>query len=187
MGREITFNKDVVIGICLNAFWKNGFDNTSIRELQKLTGLSGRSLIHSFGDKRQIFDLCLQHYLVFVEQVTEELAAEPKGIEIFFEHFTECDISDVRQNGCFVLNSIYGSLRADQELIKAFEHFSEKLTCFFIRQLTLKGIRQPTEKANILFDMLLAGLTKISIYKDATRMKDEFNRVNCLIRLWLTE
>jgi AcrR family transcriptional regulator len=186
MGRIITFDKAQVFDICLQAFWQSGYDNTSVRDLQKLTGLSGRSLIHSYGDKRQIFDSCLQHYLEFVQQLTEGLAAKPEGLAEFFEGFTLSEASDVRHNGCFVLNSIYGTLKADKHLIQAFERFTRLLTTFFASQLTLQGVQQPNDKASVLFDVFLAGLMKISIYQNAKQMKDEFLLIQRLIAVWQT-
>lgn len=181
MGRTITFDKDKVLESCLQAFWKGGYDKTSIRDLQKLTGLSGRSLIHSFGDKKNIFNLCLQHYLVFVKQLTQELESSESGLKQFFEKFTSCEPSDVRHNGCFILNSISGELKGDQQLIAAFKKFEQILVEFFTAQLTIKCRKNAPEEAKVIFDLLLAGLTKISIYEDATQMDNEFKLINRLL------
>jgi len=186
MGRAITFDKNKVLECCLQAFWKGGYDKTSIRDLQKLTGLSGRSLIHSFGDKKNIFNLCLQHYLEFVDQLTKNLINEKSGLEKFFEAFTMCDPVDVRHNGCFILNSISGDLKGDKQLISAFKKFENILLEFFIAQLSLRGLKNTSEKAHIIFDMLLAGLTRISIYEDATQMTNEFELIKKLIGSWQT-
>ncbi|WP_154222253.1 TetR/AcrR family transcriptional regulator [Marinicella rhabdoformis] len=184
MGRVITFDKEHVFDICLRAFWKHGYDNTSIRELQRLTGLSGRSLIHSFGDKRQIFDSCLAHYLLFVRQLTQNLADDPKGLEVFFEGFTVCDSADIRHNGCFVLNSIFGDLKGDQQIIVAFEGFKVTVTDFFKVQLSMNGIKGASEKAEMLFDLFLSGLTKISIYADAAQMTKAYKAIKRLVADW---
>jgi AcrR family transcriptional regulator len=140
MGRAITFDKNEVLECCLQAFWKGGYDNTSIRDLQKLTGLSGRSLIHSFGDKKNIFNLCLLQYLEFVDQLTRNLRKEKFGLETFFEAFIMCEPIDVRHNGCFILNSISGDLKGDKQLIAAFKKFENILLDFFIAQLSLKNL-----------------------------------------------
>lgn len=184
MGRVITFDKEQVLDICLHTFWKYGYDNTTIRDLQQLTGLSGRSLIHSFGDKRQIFDLCLNHYLTFVRKVVQDLIHDSNGLNKFFEGFTLCDSTDVRNHGCFVLNSIYGGLKGDQRIIQAFEKFKSCVTDFFMAQLTLNDIPNPTSKAFLLFDLFLSGLTKISIYEDATQMNYTFTDVKQLLSIW---
>ncbi|WP_286264575.1 TetR/AcrR family transcriptional regulator [Thalassotalea atypica] len=184
MGRTITFDKDQVLESCLRAFWKAGYDNTSIRDLQKKTGLSGRSLIHSFGDKKNIFSLCLQQYLLFVEQLTQSLLEEKSGLEKFFKAFISCDSADVRHNGCFILNSIYGDLKADKQLVAAYTEFEQMLLGFFTAQLTIKGLKEPSQKANIIFNIFLAGLTKISIYEDATQMEKEFKQIKSLIASW---
>jgi AcrR family transcriptional regulator len=184
MGRAITFDKAKVLESCLQAFWKGGYDKTSIRDLQKLTGLSGRSLIHSFGDKRNIFNLCLQHYLDFVKQLTKKLENNETGLEMFFKSFTCCKPSDVRHNGCFILNSISGGLKGDEQLIAAFTGFEQLLVEFFTAQLNIRNLKGPSEKANVIFNIFLAGLTKTSIYEDATQMKYEFKQIERLIDSW---
>lgn len=184
MGRAITFDKGKILECCLQAFWKGGYDKTSIRDLQKLTGLSGRSLIHSFGAKKNIFSLCLEQYLEFVEQLTKSLIKEKSGLDNFFEAFTMCEPADVRHNGCFILNSISGDLKGDKQLRSAFNKFESILIEFFTAQLSLKNLKNSSEKAHFIFDMLLAGLTRISIYEDATQMKNEFELIKKLIDSW---
>jgi len=184
MGRAISFDKDEALGACLQAFWKGGYDKTSIRDLQKLTGLSGRSLIHSFGDKKNIFTLCLQSYLAFVKQLTQSLIKENSGLASFFTAFTSCKPSDVRHNGCFILNSISGDLKGDKQLIAAFTEFEQILVEFFTAQLAIKNLKAPSEKAHVIFNIFLAGLTKISIHEDATQMKNEFKQIETLINSW---
>ncbi len=184
MGRAITFDKTEALEHCLQAFWKHGYDNTSIRDLQKLTGLSGRSLIHSFGDSRNIFNLCLQQYLEFVEQLTHSLLKEQSGLETFFKAFIACEPADVRHNGCFILNSISGNLKGDEQIIVAFKKFENTLLEFFIAQLSLRNLKNPSERAQVIFDLLLAGLTKISIYENAAQMTHEFELIKNLIDFW---
>jgi AcrR family transcriptional regulator len=184
MGRAITFDKEMVLTSCLQAFWKGGFNNTSIRDLQKLTGLSGRSLIHSFGDKKSIFNLCLRRYIEFVEQLTQNLINEETGLDSFFETFTLCGPKDARHNGCFILNSISGGLKKDPQLIAAFKQFEQLLVEFFIVQLNHKNLKNTKHKANIVFDIFLAGLTRVSIYEDANQMENEFKLIKKLIASW---
>ena len=184
MGRTISFDKDEVLKTCLEAFWKKGYDNTSIRDLQKLTGLSGRSLIHSFGDKKNIFNSCLQAYLEFVESILQSLIDEKAGLESFFDSFISCKPSDIRHYGCFILNSISGDLKGDEQLITAFNKFELLLVEFFTSQLTNKNLKAPSEKSHLLFNLFLAGLIKISIYEDASQMKDEFKQIQMLIDSW---
>lgn len=45
------------------AFWKSGYNATSIQELEQATGLKRTSIYNAFGDKRQLFRRALQRYL----------------------------------------------------------------------------------------------------------------------------
>ena len=184
MGRTLTFDKDDALDTCLSAFWKAGFDNTSVRDLQRLTGLSGRSLIHSFGDKRGIFELCLNRYLSYVKMTTARFSSKTRGLESFFESFTKSNATDLRHHGCFILNSISGSLKNDQNLIEAFTKFEQVLTDFFTAQLEYKKIQEPQDKAMIVFDLFLAGLNKVAIYGDSRKMISQYQIIKRLITTW---
>ncbi len=46
----------------MEAFWRNGYEATSVADLCTCTGLHKGSLYQAFGDKHQLFMRSLKHY-----------------------------------------------------------------------------------------------------------------------------
>lgn len=63
MAREISFDKNQVIEKCMLQFWSNGYENTSIADLEHCTNLKRTSLYNSFGNKDDIFEAVIQHFI----------------------------------------------------------------------------------------------------------------------------
>ena len=61
-GRPRSFDKDEVLQQVQEAFWKGGFEGTSIGDLTGATGLNRPSLYGAFGDKHTLYIHALQQY-----------------------------------------------------------------------------------------------------------------------------
>lgn len=62
MGRNRSYDEDVVLGGAMHAFRRKGYQAASIRDLEEATGLKAGSLYNSFGDKAGLFDAAFAHY-----------------------------------------------------------------------------------------------------------------------------
>ena len=56
------YEMDEVLTKIMMQFWRHGYSATSIRDLEKATGLFRGSLYHAFGGKREMFFQALRHY-----------------------------------------------------------------------------------------------------------------------------
>lgn len=63
MGRPRSFDTEAVVHAAMLTFWQQGYEATSIRDLEAATGLAAPSLYGVFGNKEGIFTAALQHYL----------------------------------------------------------------------------------------------------------------------------
>lgn len=63
MGRPKGYRVDEVVARALVAFWKEGFEGTSLKELEQATGLNKFSLYDAFGSKRGLYLACLKLYV----------------------------------------------------------------------------------------------------------------------------
>lgn len=61
-GRPRKFEESDVLQNVINTFWRNGYAATSIDDLVAATKLGRQSLYRTFGGKRALFLLALQHY-----------------------------------------------------------------------------------------------------------------------------
>jgi TetR/AcrR family transcriptional regulator, transcriptional repressor for nem operon len=56
------FDRDEVLERAMVAFWRNGYQATSIQDLVEATGVNRGSIYPTFGDKREFFLAVLEHY-----------------------------------------------------------------------------------------------------------------------------
>ena len=56
------FNEDAALDAAMAAFWRNGYDGTSLADLEAATGLNKSSLYNAFDSKEALFERCLERY-----------------------------------------------------------------------------------------------------------------------------
>jgi AcrR family transcriptional regulator len=62
IGRPREFDAEVALDKALMAFWRRGFEGTSLSDLTKAMGISRPSLYAAFGNKERLFRLALDRY-----------------------------------------------------------------------------------------------------------------------------
>ena len=86
-------------------FWKHGFADTSLQDLEKATGVNKSGLYAEFADKGDLYLESLRHYLR-KRQKEDLLTAHPPGWENIerFLKLGPCSLEG--QKGCFSINSM---------------------------------------------------------------------------------
>jgi AcrR family transcriptional regulator len=105
MGRPKNFSREEVLEKAMPVFWKHGFADTSLQELERATGVNKSGLYTEFRDKGDLFVACLRHYLETQEK-RGFLTREPfgwKNVETFLKHGP---LNKWEQQGCFSVNSM---------------------------------------------------------------------------------
>lgn len=64
MARPREFDYDDVVRNATYLFWRQGYQNTSIDDIETATGLTKGSLYKAFDSKRDLFKKCLDYYMV---------------------------------------------------------------------------------------------------------------------------
>lgn len=108
MGRSKTFDESKALKKIMIAFWRRGFAETSIKDLELASGLSSGSLYNSFGGKDELFGIALLHYM---EQIVEPRlnttlreADALAGLRAYLLETIEPE-NDNKYLGCLVLNA----------------------------------------------------------------------------------
>ena len=63
MGRPKNFSRGEVLEKAMPVFWKHGFADTSLQDLERATGVNKSGLYTEFRDKEDLFLACLRRYL----------------------------------------------------------------------------------------------------------------------------
>ena len=172
MGRPKNFSREGVLEKALPVFWKHGFADTSLQDLEKATGVNKSGLYAEFTDKGDLYLESLRHYLRKRQQ-EELLTAEPlgwKNIERFLK-LGPCSLEG--QKGCFSVNSMnqFAVLPpAAQEIV------SEGRA--FLKDLMARNIEaeKPTMKPTVLAEMILTFFTGISMEQHLRVSKTTMSR-----------
>jgi len=71
MGRRKHFTREGVLDKTIPVFWKHGFAETTVQDLERATGVSKSGLYAEFKDKEDLFIASMQRYLdVLMERET---------------------------------------------------------------------------------------------------------------------
>lgn len=103
MGRPKGFEREDVLQKAIQVFWKKGFADTSVQDLEKATGVNKSGLYSEFNDKQDLFLACLEYYILQSPAVPV-LTHEPlgwKNIENFLFMGQTCK----GRKGCFGVNT----------------------------------------------------------------------------------
>jgi TetR/AcrR family transcriptional regulator, copper-responsive repressor len=105
VGRPKKFNRESVLEKAVPVFWRCGFADTSVQELEQATGVNKSGLYAEFKGKEDLFVKSLQYYLDRLE-AARLLATEPLGWANV-ERFLKLRPRN-RQGlkGCFAVNSM---------------------------------------------------------------------------------
>jgi TetR/AcrR family transcriptional regulator, copper-responsive repressor len=105
MGRPKGFSREEVLEKAMPVFWKHGFADTTLQELEQATGVNKSGLYTEFRDKEDLFVACLRHYLDS-QGKRGLLTKQPlgwKNVETFLKNGP---LNKEEQQGCFSVNSM---------------------------------------------------------------------------------
>jgi TetR/AcrR family transcriptional regulator, copper-responsive repressor len=86
-------------------FWKHGFADTSLQDLEQATGVNKSGLDTEFRDKEDLFVACLRHYLESQDK-RGLLTKEPLGWKNIETSLENGPLHKGEQQGCFAINSM---------------------------------------------------------------------------------
>ena len=105
MGRPKTFTREAVLEKALPVFWRRGFADASLHQLEQATGVNKSGLYAEFRDKEDLFVQSLRYYLETLEK-KGLLTAEPLGWNNVERFLKIGPCSEAGQKGCFAVNTM---------------------------------------------------------------------------------
>ena len=105
MGRPKSFSREEVLEKAMPVFWKQGFADTSLQELERATGVNKSGLYAEFRDKEDLFVACLRYYLES-QGKRGLLTTQPLGWKNVENFLKNGPINKGKQQGCFSVNSM---------------------------------------------------------------------------------
>ena len=120
MGRPRECDESEVLGLALEAFWRRGYEATSMSDLMQATGLAKGSLYKGFGDKRALFLRTLDTYLAqgrsAYEQIDDGVRSAHAVLRDWLGHVVQLATDGTPRKGCFGVNCVVELGPHDEEV-----------------------------------------------------------------------
>jgi AcrR family transcriptional regulator len=119
-GRPLSFDRDRALDTALDAFWRSGYEQTSIAQLTHAIGINPPSLYASFGNKDALFAQAVERYLERFHRglmASLELEDTRDAITALLEAAAHAHTRPGTPPGCLVLSE--PRLRAERENMRA--------------------------------------------------------------------
>ena len=127
VGRPREFDEEEVLVAAMEAFWRKGYEATSLVDLTEATGLNKASLYRVFGDKHQLFKRALQSYADMEFRVVMEAVADLKSPIQVIRAVVHRIIEDfAEEKGCLMINSVVELAPHDAEVQQMLQGFREQ-------------------------------------------------------------
>ena len=111
----------------MEAFWRKGYEATSLTELCQCTGMNKASLYRVFGDKHRLFKASLRHYAETefreVLSVIDDTKSPLSNIRAVIQKIC-ADAGD--EKGCMMINSMIELAPHDTEVKTMLAGFGER-------------------------------------------------------------
>ncbi len=137
------FDEDAALGRIMEAFWREGYQATSIDDIVAATGLKRGSLYAAFGDKEAMFLAAYTRYLAAHEEPLLALLEAPEIRDalaaVFDRVIEELDNPDMPP-GCMIANSfaeVAGRGDAIEQAVR--RSFARAETAYYKRFLQALG------------------------------------------------
>lgn len=121
MGRNVSFDREKALRAALKSFWLDGFDNTSIEDLQKSMQIKTSSFYNTFKSKEDLFCEALDYYRkhIVVQRQTLLRAEFSNGKEALLKYFHHLIYHKGRDNfpsGCFIMKTAAGQIAPESRV-----------------------------------------------------------------------
>ncbi|WOO40243.1 TetR/AcrR family transcriptional regulator [Rubellicoccus peritrichatus] len=146
---EKSFNVEKAVDNAMLLFWKKGYNDSSMAELLKVTGLTKGSFYNAFGSKRDLFIKTFTKYdqesRVALHQLTA-MDSPKEAIRAFFDWLVEATASDQEKKGCFTVNMLICIKSFDEEIQGLVRGSQQSVETFFKQMIELGQIRGEISK-----------------------------------------
>lgn len=153
MSRTKDFNEEDIISKAMELFWRQGYKNTSLKDILDATGLLKGSLYNAFKSKENLFLLCLEKYGVRSSSFFYKDGDPKEYITSFFQRLIREGSQKDNTKGCLIMNSCLeladqnvDSAQSAQRLFEAIEMNFERVIGLIVKDSSLD---QASIKSNI--------------------------------------
>jgi AcrR family transcriptional regulator len=157
MGRPRNFDRTEVLEKAMPLFWKRGFADTGLHDLETATGVNKSGLYSEFKNKEDLFLESLRHY-VRTRKGRDLLSVEPLGwgnIEAFLRRKAAAKESN---RGCFAVNSMRETELLPPEAQEIMAESRNLLKALFLKNIAAEKTSASPEALTEIVSTWFSGL-----------------------------
>lgn len=181
MGRPKCFDRNEVLDAAIQLFWKKGFADTSLSDLEKATGVNKSGLYSEFKDKEDIFYQSMKHYRDRANTI-EILNKEPLGWKNI-ETLLKASMSCSGNKGCLFTNTVREYSIIPDNAKSVIEQNQKR-----IREEVIKNLKAAKTKKNpeILASMIMTFSSGIALKLNAVKPEVVLDEIETFLSLLKT-
>ncbi|WP_111781499.1 TetR/AcrR family transcriptional regulator [Agrobacterium tumefaciens] len=169
-GRPRNFDRTQALEGALMAFWRKGFEATSMNDLVRAMGINSPSIYAAFGSKEALFGETVRLYnTAYADGLLQALTNTPdaaSGVSAMFEAAVELFTRPNLPGGCFVVTSIASNApngpETEQTLKQLRQERSEQIGKRLVEDMRCGRLRDdtPIQELSDLYAAILQGLAQ---------------------------
>lgn len=187
-GRKRGFDKAEALDKAMRAFWASGYAGTSIRDLTAALGINKPSLYAAFGNKEQLFNAAIEHYMAHYgapkwSELTEPADA-PLETRLRAYLYSIIDLITGTESppGCLFVKSSCesGSASMPDDITTALQemgHASEEALIRFLNAEKRRGGLSKDARAKEIADYILSVMYGLSVLAKRKKSKRELRAI----------
>lgn len=118
-GRPLSFDRGTALEQAMLAFWRHGYETTSMAELTAAMGVSAPSVYASFGDKKQLFLAAMRLYAGDTAAIGKALDQAPgarAGVQAMLEGAATAFTGESTPPGCLLASATASGSAASSDV-----------------------------------------------------------------------
>lgn len=148
MGRTKAFDRNEVLDAAIQIFWKQGYADTSLSDLEKATGVNKSGLYSEFKDKDDIFLESLRRYHDNMP-LYALLKVEPFGWDNI-EKYLKTKLNGKGNKGCFMAFTMREHSIIPAKVRQLLEKNSAEFRELFLKNVKATKVKNPEAVTNFL-------------------------------------
>ena len=182
-GRPRQFDEAAVTEAMTIVFWRKGFAATSLDDIAAATGLNRPSLYGAFGQKTDMYILCLDHFSKRMANVFENAVVEEEPLEgVLNELFLSlidvyyAEASDEPGLGCLMFSSAVAEAPSNDRIQHTVARSLETIRTSFREHFIRHHTSQADQGVEIAIEVAVSAFLALGVQIRAGLARDDAER-----------
>lgn len=168
-GRPLSFDRDAALEKAMLAFWKNGYETTSISDLTTAMGVTAPSIYTAFGDKKRLFLEALRRYVGDLGDLERSFAVATTARDAVARMIEDAAVlytGDTTPKGCLLASAVATGSTQASDVREAAAQERRAIRAIIVKRIKTDiatGLLPPETMPDVLADLALAVMQGMSV------------------------